>query len=204
MAQYRHEWKHMIDLSDRIAIRQRLRAVARPDGHARDGRYLIRSLYFDSPGDTALREKLDGVNRREKFRLRCYNGDTSLIRLEKKSKRNGLGSKELTEALERRGIRFEDVAVYRTKYDHPLSPALRAAVNGGAVRYAAFTSASTVKGFVGSVGEDTDFSRLVGLCIGEQTAAEARRHGIEARVAKEATIDALAELARECGEADQG
>lgn len=114
------------------------------------------------------------------------------------------GSKELTEALERRGIRFEDVAVYRTKYDHPLSPALRAAVNGGAVRYAAFTSASTVKGFVGSVGEDTDFSRLVGLCIGEQTAAEARRHGIEARVAKEATIDALAELARECGEADQG
>ena len=97
MAQYRHEWKHMIDLSDRIAIRQRLRAVARPDGHARDGRYLIRSLYFDSPGDTALREKLDGVNRREKFRLRCYNGDPSLIHLEKKSKRNGLGSKELTE-----------------------------------------------------------------------------------------------------------
>lgn len=97
MAQYRHEWKHMIDLSDRIAIRQRLRAVARPDGHARDGRYLIRSLYFDSPGDTALREKLDGVNRREKFRLRCYNGAPSLIHLEKKSKRNGLGSKELTE-----------------------------------------------------------------------------------------------------------
>lgn len=97
MAQYRHEWKHMIDLSDRIAIRQRLRAVARPDGHARDGRYLIRSLYFDTPGDTALREKLDGVNRREKFRLRCYNGDPSLIHLEKKSKRNGLGSKELTE-----------------------------------------------------------------------------------------------------------
>ena len=97
MAQYRHEWKHMIDLSDRIAIRQRLRAVARPDGHARDGRYLIRSLYFDTPGDTALREKLDGVNRREKFRLRGYNGDPSLIHLEKKSKRNGLGSKELTE-----------------------------------------------------------------------------------------------------------
>ena len=111
-----------------------------------------------------------------------------------------VGSKELTEAFDRRGIEFEDVAVYRTKYDHPLSPALRAAVNGGAVRYAAFTSASTVKGFVGSVGEDTDFSRLVGLCIGEQTAAEARRYGIEVRVAREATIDALVELAAECGE----
>lgn len=111
-----------------------------------------------------------------------------------------VGSRELTEAFDRRRIEFEDVAVYRTKYDHPLSPALRAAVNGGAVRYAAFTSASTVKGFVGSVGEDTDFSRLVGLCIGEQTAAEARRYGIEVRVAREATIDALVELAAECGE----
>lgn len=94
MAQYRHEWKHQISLSDRIALRQRLGAVARPDGHARDGRYLIRSLYFDSPGDRCLREKLDGVSRREKFRLRCYDGDTSLIRLEKKSKQGGLGKKE--------------------------------------------------------------------------------------------------------------
>lgn len=91
---YRHEWKHEIDLSDRIAIRQRLRAVARPDEHARNGRYLIRSLYFDTPSDKALREKIDGVNRREKFRLRYYNGDTSLIHLEKKSKINGLGIKE--------------------------------------------------------------------------------------------------------------
>lgn len=114
-----------------------------------------------------------------------------------------VGSQELTEALNRRGITFEDVAVYRTNYEHPRSQALKAAVNAGAVRYAAFTSASTVKGFVCSVGEDTDFSRLIGLCIGEQTAAEARRYGIEVRVAREATIDALAELAAACGEADK-
>ena len=93
MTQYRHEWKHEISLSDRIALRQRLRAVARPDGHARDGRYFIRSLYFDNLADKALREKLDGVDRREKFRIRYYDGDVSLIRLEKKSKRSGLGSK---------------------------------------------------------------------------------------------------------------
>lgn len=93
MAHYRHEWKHEISLSDRMALRHRLQAVARPDTHARDGRYVIRSLYFDTPGDRALREKLDGVNRREKFRLRCYNGDLSLIRLEKKSKQGGLSTK---------------------------------------------------------------------------------------------------------------
>lgn len=77
-----------------ISIRQRLRAVAKPDPHAVDGKYLIRSLYFDDINDKALREKIDGVNRREKFRIRYYNGDTSLIHLEKKSKRNGLGHKD--------------------------------------------------------------------------------------------------------------
>lgn len=94
---YRHEWKHEINISDMIAIRQRLRAVAKPDPHAVNGRYLIRSLYFDDLADTALREKLDGVNRREKFRIRYYNGDTSLIHLEKKSKWNGMGAKQMVE-----------------------------------------------------------------------------------------------------------
>ena len=63
------------------------------DPHAVDGKYLIRSLYFDNLDDKALREKIDGVNMREKFRIRMYNRDPSLIRLEKKSKRNGLGTK---------------------------------------------------------------------------------------------------------------
>ena len=91
--QYRHEWKHQLNYLDLLTIRARLRAVMRPDPHAVDGRYLIRSLYFDTPTDRALREKLDGVNAREKFRIRYYNGDLSLIHLEKKSKLNGLGTK---------------------------------------------------------------------------------------------------------------
>ena len=90
---YRHEWKHMISYSDMIAIRQRMMAVARPDPHAVDGKYLIRSLYFDNLSDNALREKEDGVNRREKFRIRYYNLDPAIIHLEKKSKLNGLGTK---------------------------------------------------------------------------------------------------------------
>ena len=80
-------------MADLIAIRARLRALTEPDPHAIDGKYLIRSLYFDNAGDKALREKIDGINMREKFRIRYYNYDTSVIHLEKKSKRNGLGSK---------------------------------------------------------------------------------------------------------------
>lgn len=93
---YRHEWKHEIRLSDMIAIRQRMRAIAKVDTHALDGKYRIRSLYFDNLSDKALREKIDGVNCREKFRIRYYNDDLSFIRLEKKSKWNGLGNKQST------------------------------------------------------------------------------------------------------------
>ena len=91
---YRHEWKHEINQADLLVLRQRLKAVASPDPHAVDGKYMIRSLYFDNAADKALREKLDGISRREKFRIRFYNGDTSVIRLEKKSKTGGLGKKQ--------------------------------------------------------------------------------------------------------------
>ena len=91
---YRHEWKHEINAADMFALRQRLRAVAAPDTHAEGGKYTVRSLYFDTPTDKALREKIDGVDRREKFRIRYYNGDASRLRLEKKSKLAGLGNKQ--------------------------------------------------------------------------------------------------------------
>lgn len=92
--QFRHEVKHEINRFDMLILRQRLRAVMRTDSHAINGRYQIRSLYFDDLDDTALREKLDGLCNREKYRIRIYNGDHSMIRLERKRKRGGLGYKE--------------------------------------------------------------------------------------------------------------
>ena len=93
MAHFRHEWKHQITPEDCMMLRQRLSAVAEPDAHATDGHYLIRSLYFDNIYDKALREKVNGVNMREKFRIRYYDRNTSFIKLEKKSKIGGLGTK---------------------------------------------------------------------------------------------------------------
>lgn len=93
---FRHEFKHEIGYCDLLALRSRLSAVMQQDPHAINGRYEIRSLYFDNLDDKALLEKVNGVDRREKFRLRCYNGDTSLVFLEKKIKVNGLCAKEQT------------------------------------------------------------------------------------------------------------
>ena len=91
--QFRHEVKHEISHHDMLILRQRLRAAMKPDPHAADGVYEIRSLYFDSLDDKALREKLDGVNTREKYRIRLYNNDPSAIHLERKFKHGGLGYK---------------------------------------------------------------------------------------------------------------
>lgn len=92
--QFRHEIKHGISQLDMPILRQRLKAVMQPDSHTRDGKYEIRSLYFDNLDDKALREKLDGVNCREKYRIRLYNHDASLIHLERKYKCGGLGYKD--------------------------------------------------------------------------------------------------------------
>ena len=84
---YRHEKKYPISQGDYLALRQRLRPVMQPDPHAgAEGVYSIQSVYFDNYRDKALREKIDGVQQREKFRIRYYNGDLSFVTLEKKIK----------------------------------------------------------------------------------------------------------------------
>lgn len=105
-----------------------------------------------------------------------------------------LGSPALTEALERGKIPYDDIHCYTTAYESEHAAALRALIREDKVDIVTFTSASTVRGFAHSVGGDLDFSRVLGACIGEQTAAEARRYGIRTRVAAQATMDALIDI----------
>lgn len=91
----RHELKHRISYEDYLIMKTRLDQIAEYDGHTdENGTYIIHSLYFDNISDKVLREKLDGTEFREKFRIRYYNDDTSYIRLEKKSKIHGLCDKK--------------------------------------------------------------------------------------------------------------
>ena len=121
---------------------------------------------------------------------RVAHGKVLILRAEE-------GSLALTQALECGKIDYTDCPVYRTVYDNPYCTELREQIEAGQFDFVTFTSASTVKGFVSTVGENTDFSRVTGLCIGNQTAAEAARHHIPTAVAAEASIDALVSLAAE-------
>ena len=90
----RHELKHSINHLDDLVLSARLRRLFDHDAHADSrGVYRVSSLYFDTPDDRALRQKIDGVDRREKFRLRYYGEEPAFFRLEKKWKVNGLCGK---------------------------------------------------------------------------------------------------------------
>lgn len=86
----RHEYKIYINFGDYYLLRSKLKSIMKLDPNSNnDGKYFIRSLYFDNDCNKVLLEKLDGVNNRDKYRIRTYNKSTEIIHFEKKSKVNG-------------------------------------------------------------------------------------------------------------------
>ena len=91
---WRQELKYALTEADSVMLASRLANIMQRDSHLQGRKeYFIRSLYFDNLYDKALREKLNGVGIRDKFRIRYYDFDADFIRLEKKSKRYSLGHK---------------------------------------------------------------------------------------------------------------
>jgi len=84
---YRHELKYLISTRDYLVLRGKLNQLMLPDPFSGpDNQYLIRSLYFDDMDNSALIDKLSGVEKRKKYRLRLYNHRDTLVKLEKKGK----------------------------------------------------------------------------------------------------------------------
>ncbi len=95
MDKYRHEYKYFTDPVQRSLLLMKAAALLKRDPNAgADGTYLIRSLYFDDSGDTCFFQNESGTDPRAKYRIRIYNSDTDLIRLEKKIKRRGMTLKQ--------------------------------------------------------------------------------------------------------------
>ena len=100
------------------------------------------------------------------------------------------GSDAVPRLFAKKGIPYADIACYDTVYEAPNSKPVKELVESGAI--ITFTSASTVRGFVRSL-PDTDYSRIIGCCIGKQTAAEAEKYGIPVKIAEKATMESLIE-----------
>ncbi len=83
----RKELKYLIGTDEVFFYKERLAKIMEEDPHNHDGEgYTIRSLYFDTPGDCDYYEKLDGLDNRQKVRIRIYDGNTDVIKLELKAK----------------------------------------------------------------------------------------------------------------------
>lgn len=132
----RHEYKIEINRMDYMVLISKLKAVLRYDKNARKtGSYKIRSLYFDTPSDRALREKIDGVNKREKFRLRYYNNSFDVVNLEKKSKQNNLCFKESAPLNKRQAQQIINGDIdWMSQQDNPLVLELYSKMHGELLR----------------------------------------------------------------------
>ena len=93
----RHEFKYYINLKTYQILKQRISMIAKKDENTRrDEGYLISSLYFDDYRNSALNDKIDGDRFRKKFRIRVYERETGIIKLESKSKLDSWTAKEST------------------------------------------------------------------------------------------------------------
>lgn len=92
---YRHEYKYVEPELRLKAAELRLDSFMKKDSHAGDkGYYSIRSLYFDDYFDSFLNENIDGVDEREKWRIRIYDRSPDFISLERKSRKSDMIAKD--------------------------------------------------------------------------------------------------------------
>lgn len=85
--QYRNEWKYIVTDANLAIIESRLKSALKLDENAaNDGKYEVHSLYFDDIYDTCIRDNDHGTSKRFKYRIRYYDNNPGLIRLERKEK----------------------------------------------------------------------------------------------------------------------
>ena len=83
--QYRNELKFFMNVHTSSVIKQRLKAVMRPDGNS-GGVYTVNNVYLDDQYDSCYNANVLNSYIRDKYRIRYYNDDLSFIRFENKHK----------------------------------------------------------------------------------------------------------------------
>lgn len=95
MSEYRTELKFLCSENTLHSIESRISLLCFKDSHAdENGRYRIRSVYFDSPGMECYIACKSGVDNRKKYRIRIYNESPDRINLECKTGFHGKKKKE--------------------------------------------------------------------------------------------------------------
>lgn len=140
-----------------------------------------------------LPEVFDGKSLGKALAKVCGPGSRILL------PRAEIGGKEILEALaEGERLAVDDIPTYTTAYCRAPYLDEKRMFEEEQVLCAVFTSASTVRGFVQAT-EGLDYTKVTAACIGRQTEAAAAELGMKTCVAREASIESLAELVEELG-----
>jgi len=133
-------------------------------------------------------ETYDGKALGEALMKRLLNEETNGKEQKILLPRARIGTEDVLKPLEESGLPFEDLPIYDT-ID---APETEQNWYDESIDYVAFTSASTVRGFV-KMAKDIDYTKVKAVCIGEQTARAAESHGMQTFIAEKATIESMVE-----------
>lgn len=108
----RKEIKYIIPIERFLVLEKRLNLMMKKDSYGDDGKYTVRTQYFDSINDQDLFDNLHGVEEKRKIRVRIYSPDAKTAKLEYKCKSNIDGRKmsliiSRAEAIEMEKGRFD-------------------------------------------------------------------------------------------------
>lgn len=117
------------------------------------------------------------------------------------------GSEDLVQPLQKEGIAYEDIPLYETVFvqNQILAEKVKEMIYKEELDFAAFTSASTVRGFLKAIGfdreeqenrkeQDIEKLKFYAVCIGRKTAEEAKKYGMKVLMPQEASIDSMIKL----------
>ena len=109
--EFRHEWKRTISQSDVMTLEHRLSTVTKLDYHSNRGYYKVHNLFFEEKNNDENILNKDTFC--EIFRIRYYNDNLNLIKLEKIMHYNGLSTKESCEVSKE----FVETVLYKSFSD---------------------------------------------------------------------------------------
>lgn len=96
-------------------------------------------------------------------------------------------------------LKIMDLPIYETVLETPAAVDLRGMAERGETGLVVFTSASTVRGFAASAGNDA-IKGVPAVCIGKQTEAAARELGMRTWTAERAELHTLADCVKKAAE----
>lgn len=130
----RYEFKYILSREVRDALEAEIAYFVELDPFTQgrpNGKYFVRSLYYDNANFSNYYEKVDGIMHRSKFRLRTYTdtaGDGTPQFLEIKGRHNNLVFKH------RAPVAFGKDDIDTSPYDHPTTRALLGGLDEGPIK----------------------------------------------------------------------